>query len=61
MENSLRQDYISEKLWDGLVAGCVPVYLGSSSARDIAPDPKSFIMCALRAERQQTPSQHLLI
>lgn len=44
MENSLRQDYVTEKLYDGLVAGCVPVYLGSSSARDMVPDPHSFIM-----------------
>jgi len=44
MENSLRLDYVSEKLWDGLAAGCVPVYLGSPSARDIVPDPNSFIM-----------------
>lgn len=44
MENSLSADYITEKLWDGLVAGCVPVYLGPKTARDIVPDPHSFIM-----------------
>jgi hypothetical protein len=44
MENSIRQDYISEKLWDALVAGCVPIYLGSSNARYTVPDPDSFIL-----------------
>jgi hypothetical protein len=44
MENSLSQDYVSEKIWDGLHAGCVPVYLGSNSVRDMVPDPHSFIM-----------------
>lgn len=44
MENSLRQDYISEKIWDGLRSGCIPVYLGSNSVRDVVPDPGSFVM-----------------
>lgn len=44
MENSVRQDYVTEKIWDGLLAGCIPVYLGSSSVRDMLPDPNSFIM-----------------
>jgi hypothetical protein len=44
MENSLRQDYITEKIWDGLRAGCIPVYLGSFSVYDVVPDRNSFIM-----------------
>jgi hypothetical protein len=32
MENSIRLDYITEKVWDALAAGCVPIYMGSSRA-----------------------------
>lgn len=45
MENSVRHDYITEKLWDGLAAGCIPIYLGSSTALHIAPQPGSFVRC----------------
>lgn len=44
MENSIRQDYVTEKLWDALIAGCIPVCLGSSTAQQIIPDPNSIIM-----------------
>ncbi|WIA21264.1 hypothetical protein OEZ85_000499 [Tetradesmus obliquus] len=44
MENSLAHDYVTEKLWDGLAAGCVPIYLGSPSALQMAPDGSSIIM-----------------
>jgi alpha-1,3-fucosyltransferase 10 len=44
MENSLAHDYVTEKLWDGLAAGCVPVYLGSPSALKMAPDASGIIM-----------------
>uniref|UniRef100_A0A383W9Z5 Fucosyltransferase n=1 Tax=Tetradesmus obliquus TaxID=3088 RepID=A0A383W9Z5_TETOB len=44
MENSLAHDYVTEKLWDGLAAGCVPIYLGSPSALQMAPDASSIIM-----------------
>jgi hypothetical protein len=44
MENSIRQDYMTEKLWDALAAGCIPVYMGSASAPDIIPDPRSVLL-----------------
>lgn len=44
MENSVRQDYITEKVWDGLAAGCVPIYLGSKNAPKVVPDPNSIIV-----------------
>jgi hypothetical protein len=46
MENSIRHDYMTEKLWDALAAGCIPIYLGSRTAQTAVPDPDSFIMCA---------------
>jgi hypothetical protein len=44
MENSIRQDYMTEKMWDALAAGCIPIYMGSSNAQHIVPDPNSFIV-----------------
>lgn len=44
MENSLRHDYVTEKMWDGLAAGCVPIYMGSASARQFAPDGRALII-----------------
>ena len=44
MENSVRQDYMTEKMWDGLMAGCIPIYMGSSNAPHIIPDPNSVIV-----------------
>lgn len=44
MENSIAYDYVTEKLWDGLEAGCIPVYLGSSVALDQVPDRSGVIV-----------------
>jgi hypothetical protein len=44
MENSIERDYLTEKMWDALAAGCIPIYMGSPTARDTVPDPESFIM-----------------
>lgn len=38
-ENSLQADYVSEKWYDCLVAGCVPIYLGAPNIEDYAPGP----------------------
>jgi Glycosyltransferase family 10 (fucosyltransferase) C-term len=43
MENSIEPDYISEKIWDALAAGCIPIYLGARSARNIVPDATGVI------------------
>jgi hypothetical protein len=51
MENSVRQDYMTEKMWDALAAGCIPIYLGSSNAPHIIPDPNSVIMGVLKSGR----------
>lgn len=44
MENSIVHDYVTEKIWDGLAAGCVPIYLGSNSIGSYVPDPKGIIV-----------------
>lgn len=43
MENSITRDYVSEKLYDGLVAGCVPIYLGAPNVADYVPDNNAII------------------
>jgi hypothetical protein len=45
MENSNGKDYVTEKIWDALAAGCVPLYLGAPNARaDFLPTPDCAIM-----------------
>lgn len=44
MENSVSPDYVTEKIWDGLAAGCIPIYLGPATARDMVPDSRGIIM-----------------
>ena len=44
MENAVEMDWMDEKIWDGLAAGCVPVYLGApNAARDFLPSPDSVL------------------
>ena len=42
-ENSFSKDYVSEKLFDPLIAGSVPVYQGTSNIQDFAPADHCFI------------------
>jgi hypothetical protein len=44
MENSINQDYVSEKVMDSLRAGCVPIYLGAPNVRAFLPVPWAVIM-----------------
>ncbi len=37
MENSLEKDYVTEKIWDALEAGCIPVYMGPLNIRTFLP------------------------
>lgn len=39
MENSNEIDYVSEKLWQSLQAGCLPVYFGAPNIADFLPVP----------------------
>ncbi|KAM7353150.1 alpha-(1,3)-fucosyltransferase 10 [Cochliomyia hominivorax] len=42
-ENGVCDDYITEKFWRPLIAGSIPLYFGSPSIKDWAPNEKSFI------------------
>jgi len=42
-ENSIAEDYVTEKFFDPLVAGSVPVYLGAPNIADFAPGEHCFI------------------
>ncbi|MEM9557234.1 MAG: glycosyltransferase family 10 [Acidobacteriota bacterium] len=42
-ENTLAQDYVTEKFFDPLVAGTVPVYLGAPNVIDFAPTDHCFL------------------
>ena len=44
IENAECKDYISEKLWNALTAGTVPIYFGASNIRDYLPNPDSAIL-----------------
>jgi hypothetical protein len=42
-ENSIADDYVTEKFFDPLLAGSVPVYRGADNAGDFAPGENAFI------------------
>jgi hypothetical protein len=45
-ENACGRDYVTEKFFDPLVAGSVPVYLGAPNVEDFAPGDRCFINLA---------------
>jgi hypothetical protein len=45
-ENAIAPDYVTEKLYDPLVAGSVPVYLGAPNVAQFAPRDGSYINAA---------------
>jgi hypothetical protein len=42
-ENSVADDYVTEKFFDPLVAGSVPVYMGTAAVRDFAPGEHCYL------------------
>jgi hypothetical protein len=45
-ENSLTEDYVTEKFFDSLIAGCVPVYRGAPNIAEFAPGENCYINAA---------------
>ena len=45
-ENAIAKDYVTEKFYDPLVAGSVPIYLGAPNIEDFAPGDHCFINAA---------------
>lgn len=43
IENCLQEDYVSEKWYDCLVAGCVPIYFGAPNIAQYAPGPGAYL------------------
>jgi hypothetical protein len=44
IENSRYDNYTTEKLWRGLAAGAVPVYLGAPNVREYLPAPGAAVL-----------------
>ena len=42
-ENSMVEDYVSEKMFEGLIAGSVPIYRGSQDIGQFLPSNMSVI------------------
>ena len=42
-ENNIIKDYVSEKVFDGLLAGTVPVYYGATTVDKLLPNLKSVV------------------
>jgi len=43
MENSVVLDYVSEKMWDGMSAGCLPIYYGAPNIQEHLPTANSIV------------------
>lgn len=49
MENSVVSGYVSEKIWEALVCGCVPIYLGDfDTLKHRLPQPMHEMVLSLR-------------
>lgn len=59
MENSIAHEYVTEKVWDALAAGCVPIYMGSATALDQIPDRSSVIMYDSKGKGNVSTPQEL--
>jgi len=42
-ENTIEPGYVTEKVFDAIIAGVVPIYLGASECRSLLPHPKAAI------------------
>lgn len=58
-ENAVCEDYITEKLWRPLLAGSVPVYLGSPSVQDWLPDSEHSAILVKNFDSPAQLAEHL--
>jgi hypothetical protein len=58
-ENSISRDYVTEKFFEPLMAGSIPVYVGAPNIEDFAPGERCYIN-ALRFARPQELAEYLL-
>lgn len=56
LENSAEEDYVTEKLYHGLIAGAIPIYLGSPNVDDFVPLPGSSYIPLSRYYKGTAPS-----
>jgi hypothetical protein len=52
-ENSVSHDYVTEKIFDALVAGSVPIYRGASNFDEFMPGER----CLIRADDFEDPAE----
>jgi hypothetical protein len=58
-ENAIASDYVTEKFFDPLIVGSVPVYLGAPNAADFAPGERCYID-ASKFESPRALAEYLL-
>ena len=59
-ENSIAHDYVTEKFYDALVAGSVPVVRGAPNVREFAPAARSYVDAA-DFDSPAALARHLLV
>jgi alpha-1,3-fucosyltransferase 10 len=61
LENAIEEDYVTEKFFDPLLAGSVPVYRGAPNVAEFAPGERCYIDAnAFRDERELADYLHYL-
>ncbi|MEQ1700078.1 MAG: glycosyltransferase family 10 [Ilumatobacteraceae bacterium] len=55
-ENSLTQDYVTEKFFQPLVMGSVPVVRGAANVAEFAPSPESYVDATLFGSAEELAS-----
>jgi len=53
LENTIQDDYVTEKFYQPLIAGSIPVYLGAPNIAQFAPAPNSYIDVSTFRNTQQ--------
>lgn len=56
-ENSIENDYVSEKVYESLEHGTVPIYLGSPNVRDYVPENSIILASDFEYAQILTPAE----